>query len=786
VYARRSGWWEWLGGSHIFFWRWPSRYKDEALQGVPPYFIADPPTTMEKQPAYTDEANRLLVKEKVEEVLNKGYIVRTSPTGVRSLMFMFDVPKGLDDVRMVYNGSRSGLNDALWAPWFSLPTVETMTRALLPGYWCADNDYGEQFLNFNLHKDLQPYCGVDLSQLLPEEVCEHTGLILGAWSRNAMGLKPSPYGSVKGALRAKRVILGERRDKQNPFHWEKVCTNMPGSECYVATMPSIQKRRYDGHLATELIQYIDNLRTTAKDRWLAWSASSRIAKMCCWLGLQDAARKRREPSQSPGAWAGATVCTDWNNAYKSVTDDQWMKTKKRIRWLAFQAGLTAAAADLDKLLDLKELGLERREAPEGCMLHKTAGSYWGFLVYVSRTYHAMVPYLKGIHLSLDRWRENRNEDGWRIANVYEVKLEYEGRKKPPKWTPMVPRFKNNMMALMHMTDAALPPAVPVRPTNTAAVFMVGDASGSGFGTSTWTQNAEELTAQFGAWDLETSRESSNFREAYNLVLRVEQMVEKGELQEGSELFVFTDNFVSERVFHNGSSKSKRLHALVMRLRKLEMEGKVVVHVIWCAGTRMKDQGTDGLSRGDLTGGVMVGDRFLTHIPLNKTVLDRAVEFKAEFEKGFPGNSWKWLDYDGWFEEAFENDHGCYVWTLPPALADVAMEQMCEVKHVHPYTSHVFLCPALMTARWRKQLLKASDVCLSLLQGSPAWVDKQHELVVCALIGPLLSCRPWKVKSHHWVEEWRSEVPRMWRQGGSAWRGHMRKFWLGAHSRTGNL
>jgi hypothetical protein len=82
-----------------------------------------------------------------------------------------------------------------------------------------------------------------------------------------------------------------------------------------------------------------------------------------------------------------------------------MKTKKRIRWLAFQAGLTAA--DSDKLLDLKELGLERREAPEGCMLHKTAESYRGFLVYVSRTHRAMVPYLKAC---IYRWI-----DGARIA-----------------------------------------------------------------------------------------------------------------------------------------------------------------------------------------------------------------------------------------------------------------------------------------------------------------------------------------------------------------------------------
>jgi hypothetical protein len=128
-----------------------------------------------------------------------------------------------------------------------------MTRALLPSYWCTDNDYGKQFLNFNLHMELRPYCRVDLPQLLPEEVYKQTGIILGAWSRNTMGLKPSPYASVKGALRAKRIILGDPNELGNPFHWEKVCTNMPGDENYVATLPWIHRKRRDGHRATELV-----------------------------------------------------------------------------------------------------------------------------------------------------------------------------------------------------------------------------------------------------------------------------------------------------------------------------------------------------------------------------------------------------------------------------------------------------------------------------------------------------------------------------------------------------
>jgi hypothetical protein len=776
VYARRSDWWDWIGGSRIFFWRWPGRYMKEAQEGVPPYFVGEPPDSMDAQPPYQDEETRKKVRVKVQSVLDKGYIVRCDPASLRSLMFMFDVPKGDDDVRMVYDGSKSGLNEALWAPWFALPTVDAMTRGLLPGYWCADNDYGEQFLNFNLHKDLQLYCGIDLSQLFPEQLKTATGLILARWSRNAMGLKPSPYACVKGALRAKRIILGDRRDPENPFHWERAEENLPGDDGYEADQPWIRKVRWDGHLGTELLQYIDDLRTTAHSKELAWRASSRIAKTCCWLGLQDAARKRREPSQRPGAWAGATVMMNETNAYKGVTPDRWRKTQAKVRWLGFQVGLVD---DVTRdLMDLEELGKDRKDAPRGHMLHKTAESLRGFLVYVARTYKAMVPYLKGIHLSLDSWRANRDEDGWRITNTVEPKVETTGREKPPKWTRLVSRYKNDLMALMVLTSDKEPPHVPVRPTQVAAAFLVGDASGSGFGTSTWTQDEEEIVAQFGAWDIGTSNESSNFREAYNLVLRVEQMVERGELKEGAEVFIFTDNFVSERAFYNGSSKSKRLHELVMRLRKLEMQGRIFVRVIWFAGTRMKEQGVDGLSRGDLTGGVMVGDKFLSFLPLNETVLERAPAFREGFSKGLVGQGWKWLSTEEWFDVAFDDDSGKFVWCPPPALADVALEQMCEVKHVHPNTTHVFLCPALMTAYWRKQLLKAADCCVTLLQGAPLWVARQHEPVVCALICPLLKHRPWQVKQQAWVEEWKCQVPRLWREGGRHWRHHMRQFWLG--------
>jgi len=57
---------------------------------------------------------------------------------------------------------------------------------------------------------------------------------------------------------------------------------------------------------------------------------------------------------------------------------------------------------------------------------------------------------------------------------------------------------------------------------------------------------------------------------------------------------------------------------VLRLRKLEMEASLCLHVIHVAGTRMIHQGTDGLPRGLLTAGVFAADPMKLHLPLHLT------------------------------------------------------------------------------------------------------------------------------------------------------------------------
>ena len=80
------------------------------------------------------------VIDKISKVQKRQYI---SAGYVFSLTDFFSVPKGETDIRMVYNGTLSGLNNVLWVPSFPLPTVDWLLRAVHPNTWMADTDVGE-------------------------------------------------------------------------------------------------------------------------------------------------------------------------------------------------------------------------------------------------------------------------------------------------------------------------------------------------------------------------------------------------------------------------------------------------------------------------------------------------------------------------------------------------------------------------------------------------------------------------------------------------------------------
>ena len=128
------------------------------------------------------------------------------------------------------------------------------------------------------------------------------------------------------------------------------------------------------------------------------------------------------------------------------------------------------------------------------------------------------------------------------------------------------------------------------------VCIFGDDSKSGFGSS-WIEGIS-VGYRFGVWNEEANGTSFNYREFCNLMETLEEVWRKGNLQ-GKEVFLCTDNMVSESIPASGSSKSEALFDLVARLHCLSMCFKCNVRFIHVAGTRMIIQGTDGISRGDM-------------------------------------------------------------------------------------------------------------------------------------------------------------------------------------------
>ena len=94
-------------------------------------------------------------------------------------------------------------------------------------------------------------------------------------------------------------VYGDMWDCSNPFHWEKVIYNLPGTNGYRPGLPWVMKVRFDGHLACKVYVYVDDGQVTGYCRELWWVAGRRCASVCSKGRVQDAARKIDLPGGQP-------------------------------------------------------------------------------------------------------------------------------------------------------------------------------------------------------------------------------------------------------------------------------------------------------------------------------------------------------------------------------------------------------------------------------------------------------------------------------------------------------
>jgi hypothetical protein len=88
-----------------------------------------------------------------------------------------------------------------------------------------------------------------------------------------------------------------------------------------------------------------------------------------------------------------------------------------------------------------------------------------------------------------------------------------------------------------------------------------------------------------------------FSRLLNTVLVLEVGLTSGDLHH-AEIYIFDDKMTPELCFYKGSSTSHPLLELILPLQLLEMTGQLHLFMVHVSGSRMIEQGTNGLSHRD--------------------------------------------------------------------------------------------------------------------------------------------------------------------------------------------
>ncbi|MFN9980739.1 MAG: hypothetical protein ACK53Y_12515, partial [bacterium] len=115
----------------------------------------------------------------------------------------------------------------------------------------------------------------------------------------------------------------------------------------------------------------------------------------------------------------------------------------------------------------------------------------------------------------------------------------------------------------------------------------------------------------------------------------------------------------------------------------------------------------------------------------------------------------------WIPDAADSASDVRLWVPPPAAAEVAIEQLSFSRHKRTDLLHVFICPRLMTSRWRKRLYKLSDLLFNIPADCHPWPADMHEPLVDGLILPFLSVSPWIRRNTTSVLDVESQLRSVW-------------------------
>lgn len=114
----QTNFFEYKGGSKTYYFRFPIFYRKMVRDGCRIHYEKPGPTNsasqlQQTQPHFSDPTVRSALRKKVFKVCRRRYLMGTTLADLESIIRYFGVPKGEDDVRVVYDATASGFNDSV-------------------------------------------------------------------------------------------------------------------------------------------------------------------------------------------------------------------------------------------------------------------------------------------------------------------------------------------------------------------------------------------------------------------------------------------------------------------------------------------------------------------------------------------------------------------------------------------------------------------------------------------------------------------------------------------------
>eukprot|EP00956_Cyclotella_meneghiniana_P029273 scaffold70321_cov60-Cyclotella_meneghiniana.AAC.2 len=407
--SSNSTFWDWEDGSRLFFWRWEHWWKS-ARDGEILFHETDPPRWMGRNLPAPSPHYETFLRKKEAKLVHRRYLEFGF---VDSIVPRFGVPKGDDDIRLVWDATRCGANETLWAPSFWMPTFRTISDLIIKRLPCSvseyfegkipsspsssdwrvphqsDMDVGEMFLNYLLHFSERHFFGARIvTGEGDNEVCR-----IMRFQRLLFGGRPCPFLAVQGHARAIELITGDISDPKNALGWSDVITNWPFDFGYDPSMPRVVRVRHDGEMAPGFPAFVDDGRISGVSKPICDAATHRFCSKVNYLGEQNASRKRRPASTTPGAWTGKMLWTHEPYPIKGILPEKWSKQR-------------------DGLLELKALIDSDSPVDRKLFMSVTCRG-----MSQTEVYWDLRPYYKSFYNALEAWRSDRDLEGWKMDDT---------------------------------------------------------------------------------------------------------------------------------------------------------------------------------------------------------------------------------------------------------------------------------------------------------------------------------------------------------------------------------